>query len=218
MSYRKLILAVTLFALGAPLIRELAVQAAPVQAAPVQAASVQAAASQVMASQATATLPAVILVRHAEKAATPADDPSLSPEGAERARALEQALAGAGVTAVITTEFKRTRETAAPLAQKRGIAAEVISARAGSVDAHAQAIAAAVRKHTGGVVLVVGHSNTVPAIIAALGGERMRDICDADYANLFILSQASTGVSVIRSRFGAADKSETAPGTCTPMR
>jgi hypothetical protein len=58
-------------------------------------------------------LPAlVLLVRHAEKAAEPADDPPLTAAGAERAQALATALQDAGVTAIITTPLRRTRETA----------------------------------------------------------------------------------------------------------
>jgi len=58
-------------------------------------------------------LPApVLLVRHAEKAAEPADDPPLTAAGAERAQALATALQDAGVTAIITTQLRRTRETA----------------------------------------------------------------------------------------------------------
>jgi broad specificity phosphatase PhoE len=163
------------------------------------------------------TLPLVILVRHAEKAAAPADDPSLTPEGAERAKALDRALASVGVTAIVTSEFKRTRETAAPLAARLKLTPETVAARGSAAEAHAQAVAAAVRNHSGGVVLVVGHSNTVPAIIAALGGERMRDICDADYANLFMLTQNGSVVSLVRSRYGLADKSEATPGVCAPM-
>ena len=66
------------------------------------------------------------------------------------------------------------------------------------------------------MVLVVGHSNTVPAILAALGGERLRDLCD--YSSLFTFSQRGATISLIRSRFGVADKSETTPGVCAVMR
>ncbi|MFI5075863.1 MAG: histidine phosphatase family protein, partial [Vicinamibacteria bacterium] len=62
---------------------------------------------------------AVIVVRHAEKAdQTP--DSALSPKGQVRAKALADLLRGAGVTHVITSEYLRTRETAAPLATALG--------------------------------------------------------------------------------------------------
>jgi broad specificity phosphatase PhoE len=164
------------------------------------------------------TGPLVVLVRHAEKSALPADDPPLTPAGAERAKALEQALASAGVTAVITTEFRRTRETAAPLAGKRGITPQVVPARGESGEAHVKAVVAAIEKHPGGVVLVVGHSNTIPAIIAALGGERMRDICDPDYDNLFVLARDAGSVKLLRTKFGATDGADLHAPSCTTMR
>ena len=152
------------------------------------------------------SLPAlVLLVRHAEKAAEPADDPPLTAAGAARAQALAAALQDAGVTAIITTQLRRTRETAQPLATVRGLTPEVVPVRRGEGEAHAAAVAAAVRRHAGGVVLVAGHSNTVPAIIAALGGPRLPDICESVYANLFVLVPGAGEVRLVRSRYGAAD-------------
>lgn len=127
----------------------------------------------------------VILVRHAEKAAEPAADPPLTEAGVARAKALAAALANANVQAVITTELVRTRETARPLVEARGLSLETV--HSGPRDAHAKAVAAAVLAHAGQTVLVVGHSNTIPSIIAALGGPKLPDICDTQYSNLFML-------------------------------
>ena len=122
----------------------------------------------------------VYLVRHAEKAAQPASDPALTSDGALRARALADVLAHAGVGAIITTQFARTKLTAAPLAERLGLSPETVSiatgvasnpqAQADALRAHIASVVAAVRKHAGSAVLVVGHSNTIPAIVAALGG------------------------------------------------
>lgn len=151
-------------------------------------------------------LPAlVLLVRHAEKAAQPADDPPLTAAGAERAQALATAFQDAGVTAIITTQLRRTRETVQPLATARGLTPEVVPVRSGEGEAHVEAVAAAVRRHAGGIVLVAGHSNTIPAIIAALGGPRMPNICESAYANLFILVPGAGEARLVRSRYGAAD-------------
>jgi hypothetical protein len=56
-------------------------------------------------------------------------------------------------------------------------------------------------------VLVVGHSNTVPAIIAALGGPKLPDLCDAAYSNLFLLHLPADGSAprLVRSQYGVAD-------------
>ena len=144
----------------------------------------------------------VILVRHAEKAAEPASDPGLTPDGERRARELAQIGRDAGATAVITTQFLRTRATAQPLANELHLSPEVVDARGST---HAQDVAAHVRKHAGEVVLVVGHSNTIPAIIAALGAPQPPPICDPEYDNLYIVTLPASGPArVIHARYGAA--------------
>lgn len=147
----------------------------------------------------------VVVVRHAEKAALQGDDQPLSEAGRARAEALARALEDAGVSAIITTQFVRTGETAAPTARVAGVKPEIIPVDWDSVPAHAAAVAAAVRRHAGGVVLVVGHSNTVPAIVAALGGEQPDQICDSEYDRLEVVSISPVeGAKVIAARYGAA--------------
>ncbi len=144
-------------------------------------------------------------------------DPSLSEAGRTRAAALAATLADAGIGAVVTTQFARTRETADPLARALGLDADVVSATA-SADEHAADVARAVRaKRDRGAVLVVGHSNTVPSIVAALGGPRFTDLCDADYDNLFIVVlRDGEPARLTRARFGAADD-ETGCRAMTPL-
>lgn len=128
----------------------------------------------------------VILVRHAERAALAGNnDPPLTDAGEARARALAQALEGRQIHAVIATERQRTQLTAQPAARARGLAPEIVSLQSGR--AHVDSVAAAVRRHAGHTVLVVGHSNTVPGIIRALGGPHMPDLCDGEYAHLYVL-------------------------------
>jgi len=153
------------------------------------------------ASVAVAQQTTVILVRHAEKASEPSSDPALTPTGEQRARDLAQLARDAGVTAIITTQFARTRATAQPLAAALGLTPQVVDARGTN---HAQDVANAIRAHAGGVVLVVGHSNTIPAIIAALGAPQPPPICDPEYDNVYIVSLAGTGTPrVIHARYGA---------------
>ena len=160
----------------------------------------------------------VVVVRHAEKATAGGADPSLSEVGQARAKALATALADAGVTSVITTTYKRTFETGDVLATARNITTEKV-AIAGGTPAHIASIVSAVKKHPGEVVLVVGHSNTVPAIVTALGGPKLPDLCDSNYATMFIVHMATDGkpAQVIRSRFGAAE-AEGAESCTTPMK
>ena len=157
----------------------------------------------------------VILVRHAEKRALPADDPMLTDAGETRARALMAIARDAGVTAVITTQFVRTRETGRPTAEALGITPEVARA-GGSAAQHAQDVARMVQAHAGGVVLVVGHSNTIPAIVAALGAAQPPPICDSEYDGLYVVVVPATGPAhLIRGRYG---QTSSVDATCAAMR
>ena len=143
----------------------------------------------------------VMLVRHAEKADQPPQDPPLTDAGRARAQALAVVARDAGVSAIITTQFERTRRTAEPVAQAVGVTPEVVSA--GALAQHAQAVADAAKKHAGKTVLVVGHSNTIPAIVGALGAPRPADLCDAEYDALFLVVLGdSAKPRLVRSRYG----------------
>ena len=153
----------------------------------------------------------VILVRHAEKVVPnpPDGDPPLTPAGMARAQALAEHLALTGVHAIISSQWQRTRATAAPLAARLGLEPEIISTS--GAQAQPEAVAASIRaNHRGHTVLVVGHSNSIPQTIRALGGPELPDICDSQYANLYVLVLDATGPpTFISSRYGAADP---APG------
>jgi len=143
----------------------------------------------------------VVLVRHAEKATAPASDPPLTEAGVARAKALAAALADAHVDAVIATPTVRTRETARAVADPRGLTIETVAL--GAREAHVGAVADAVRKHAGQTVLVVGHSNTIPAIITALGGPKMADLCDEQYSMIYTLVLGAGPPRLVRGTFGA---------------
>jgi phosphohistidine phosphatase SixA len=146
----------------------------------------------------------VVLVRHGEKATDGGTDPSLSDAGRVRAQALADALAMTTPSAIIVSSLKRTAETAAVVSAKTGVVPTVIAIGGGAQ--HVADVAAAVRKATG-VVLVVGHSNTVPAIVTALGGPKLPDICDASYATMFVLTPGADGkaAQVVLAHYGLAD-------------
>ncbi len=155
----------------------------------------------------------VILVRHAEKAAAPANDPPLTDAGVARANSLVALLADANVAAVIATPTVRTRETAKPTAEAHGLTIETVGFAPAAL--HAKAVADAVMKHAGRTVLVVGHSNTVASIVAALGGPKMADLCDSQYSMLIVMVLDGRNVRVIRSSYGIAtpDTPEACPAT-----
>jgi phosphohistidine phosphatase SixA len=144
----------------------------------------------------------VVVVRHAEKAAAPANNPPLSPAGVARAAALDSALADAKVSAVLLTPYLRNSETAAPVARRFGLTPMVVPITPqGGVKLHALAMAAKARE-LGGTVLIVGHSNTVGAIVEALGGPKVGDLPESEYTQMWTVVVGEGGVRVVRSRFG----------------
>jgi phosphohistidine phosphatase SixA len=157
----------------------------------------------------------VILVRHAEKAAVAGDDPPLSELGTARATDLATALRASMPSAVIVSSRQRTALTAADVAKMSGITPTVVSLEGGGA-AHIAAVAKAVQQATG-VVLVVGHSNTIPAVIKALGGPSLPDICDATYSHLFVMTPARDGkpATLVMSRYGATEGP--VPTSCVGM-
>jgi broad specificity phosphatase PhoE len=157
----------------------------------------------------------VVIVRHAEKAAEPADDPPLTTAGVVRARHLAVLLGTADVQAVIATQLIRSQETARPTAEAHGLAIETITRRLPIAD-HARDVANAVRRHPGKTVLVVGHGETVAAIVAALGGPRLADLCGSDYSNLYTLILDGSSVRFIRSTYGQPSPPQPEPGMPCP--
>jgi broad specificity phosphatase PhoE len=140
-----------------------------------------------LTSAAAAAQPAVFIVRHAERAdaGTPAAkmtgaNPDLSPEGVARAASLATLLKDTKITAIVTSEYTRTRQTAAPLAKAAGIEMAQIPSK--DTAALIQRVSAA-----SGNVLVVGHSNSIPELIKGLGISEPVEIAETDYDNLFIV-------------------------------
>lgn len=144
----------------------------------------------------------VIVVRHAEKATDPKDDPALSPRGERRAQQLAEVLADARVSAILTTQYRRTQLTAAPTAKHFGLTPTVITARREAPDAHVPEVLAAIKAHNG-VVLVVGHSNTVPEIVAGLSHTRPKAMCEGCYSDFFVVSTSDDGAALVQSHYGA---------------
>ncbi len=163
-------------------------------------------ATGLIASAATAQPSTVILVRHAEKASQTDPDPVLSEAGERRAKDLAAALADAGVSIVITTQLQRTKLTAAPLVDAIK-AKTIVVANTGSLATHiADILAAVMARPNGEVVLVVGHSSTIAAIVAALGGPKMPNLCDSQYSKMFVLEMGGANPPrLIRANYGAAD-------------
>ena len=156
----------------------------------------------------------VLVVRHAERAPG-SGDPPLSDAGRERATALAEIGKLTGVSAIVTTQLQRTRQTAAPLAEALKITPVVVPTQT-DLAKHAAEVAAAVRQQAGKTVLVVGHSNTVPAIVAALGGPKMPDLCESEYDSLItLILDAGGSVRIVRTRYGTPTPVD---ASCAAMR
>ncbi|MGB5738363.1 MAG: phosphoglycerate mutase family protein [Woeseia sp.] len=151
-------------------------------------------------SQATTT---IIFVRHAEKLTEPADDPGLSAAGVQRAEELTRQLVDAdviqGIDAIYATPFRRSQETAQPLA-----AALNLPITSYEPDDNNAVLNDILAKHKGKIVLVIGHSNTLPTLIADLGAsKRVPPIAEDEYDNLYLVSIPWFGkTKTIRLRYG----------------
>ena len=124
--------------------------------------------------------PTIFIIRHAEKADSGGNDPDLSEIGRNRAELLARMLKDANITAIYTTEFKRTQATAAPIARALGVPATIVPATATpSLAEKFKAIS--------GNILVVGHGNTIPNLIKALGLTETINFSENYYDNLLVI-------------------------------
>lgn len=138
---------------------------------------------------------ALYLVRHGEKAAS-GTDPELTPQGRLRAENVAAILGKAGITAIYSSNTQRTRQTAAPLADKSGIKVELYD------PANPKALVAQVQnvRAAGANVLVVGHSNTLPELVRLFGGVPGADILDDEYDRLYQLTGSEGAVRTVLLR------------------
>jgi broad specificity phosphatase PhoE len=141
--------------------------------------------------QAALAADTVFVVRHMQKAE--GTDPPLSAEGAANAKALADMLAKSGIKAIFATPTRRAMETAQPLATKLGL--PVTPYDPAKPDALAAKIAG-----TPGAVLIVGHSNTVPDLVARVGGKEAVALTEQDYGTVFVVTHDDGKVSRIAVR------------------
>jgi broad specificity phosphatase PhoE len=147
---------------------------------------------------------AIFLVRHAEKARE-SNEPSvpLSEAGRVRAAKLARMLASAGITAIYATETDRARQTAEPLARALKLDVKTYSPRDTSGKIAPQLLLDRLKKEeASGVVLVVGHQNTVPDLLTALGSLRKIEIAEKQFDDLFVVvPRAGAAPTVVRIKY-----------------
>jgi len=137
----------------------------------------------------------ILLVRHAEKA-TDANETSvpLSEAGTARAARLAEMLRSAGVTAVYATDTVRARRTAEPLAKAAGLEVRIYAPKDADGKSAPRILLDRLKKdEPRGVALVVGHSNTVPEILAALGDPEKVEIPASQFDDLFVVTPRAEG-------------------------
>ena len=140
-----------------------------------------------------------VIVRHAEKATDDARDPSLSEAGHARAQALARLLAGSPISAAYATQYRRTQQTAKPTADAHGISLSTYDTALPAAQLAAQLRAT---HANGGTVLVVGHSNTVPGIAAALSGQKTNVMSESEFDRLYRVRMDKAGkASLVTERY-----------------
>jgi phosphohistidine phosphatase SixA len=150
----------------------------------------------------------IFLVRHAEKASTAADA-ALSPEGEKRAECLAATLKDAGIKQIYVTDVTRTQQTAAPLAKALKIKPTILPAK------DPNALIKNLVYTGGGNILVVGHSDTVPFVIARLQGGTVAPIGENEYDRLFVMTIAEAA-GMPASTLHYCSTGATAKGTPSP--
>lgn len=138
--------------------------------------------------------PTFVVVRHAEKTDN-SKNPALSEQGRQRAHALAERLANERVIAAYATQYRRTAQTAQPTARDHALTISSYDARIPAAE-----LATSLRRAyaDGGEVLIVGHSDTVPGIVAALCECEVAPIDDGDYGNLYRIDSGTDGKPRLR--------------------
>jgi broad specificity phosphatase PhoE len=150
----------------------------------------------------TSTVTTVILVRHADRDVPPAGTPdfpgpSLNDKGLARSKKLVHVLSRSGIQAVYTSRYTRAKMTAKPFLAEHSDLPTVRLSAATELKDHI------LTNHAGQTVLVVGHGDTVPELIALLGGPSLPIIDDCEFDNLFVLVRySSTKASVTKLKYG----------------
>ncbi len=131
-----------------------------------------------------AAAPIVYVMRHLD---TPEGvrDPDLTPTGKARAERVRAWFARKPLAAIYVSDYKRTRQTAAPIAAERGLSVTIYD------PADTPGLIELVRSQRK-PVLIVGHSNTVPDIVEALGGERPPALGHPDFGDIWTITDGRT--------------------------
>lgn len=145
----------------------------------------------------------IYVVRHAEKLTNdPAEkDPALSPEGEQRVQALAKYLEKEKIAAVFSTNYKRTRSTVQPLAEKYKLTVQTYDPKDNAALKNQ-----VLQNFTGKTVVIAGHSNTILDIVEAFGAEKpATEVPDSKYDHIFKVTIDAKGTATVdAATYGAA--------------
>ena len=129
-----------------------------------------------------------VLVRHAEKAQDGSKDPALTAEGQSRAERLSQLLDQENISALYATPYQRTQLTLKPIADSRQLEINTYKPfEEGFLNN-------LLLSHPDQIVVIAGHSNTIPALVNALIGEdKFSQLDESDYNDIFIVTASEVG-------------------------
>lgn len=152
----------------------------------------------------------VFLIRHAEREDEPKQDPPLSKIGISRSEALARLLSTAGIKAIFTSQYTRTKQTAEPLATKLGLTVTPFTLKTNPANPRqiteesTAEVTNKILEHAGQSVLVIGHSNSIPDVIKMLGGDVIPTIDEKKFDDLFIVNVYARGkAKVVQLKYGA---------------
>lgn len=132
------------------------------------------------------------LIRHAEKdRSIKNDDPELTEKGLERAVNWAKIFDKIDFDLIYSTNYKRTQQTALPTAKEKSLVIQ-------SYDPSNLYDPIFKEKTKGKTILIVGHSNTTPAFVNTIIGEKKYEqIDDTDNGKLFIVTVRNNNASAI---------------------
>jgi len=140
----------------------------------------------------------IYIVRHAEKQQIDGErDPELTEAGHARAAALRERLAAVKLDAIFSSDYRRTLQTVAPLVDTTGLDITLYDPAAAAAD-----FAESLRASSATQLLVAGHSNTIPALITALGAT-IEPIDEGRYGDLFVVTLQGDAVDLQVEHFGS---------------
>ena len=131
------------------------------------------------------------LIRHAEKVRTNKSDrdPALNEKGIIRALNWKEFFIDKGISKIYSTNYKRTLETVKPIKEALGL--NTILYSPSNID-----YKNFISSNKGEIVLIVGHSNTIPNFVNELINDQVyAQIDDLNNSNLYIVSLCDSSIS-----------------------